>query len=426
MTYFLDGGKDFTTQKEKFMQALERDEAFQYTDRYDMTTPETRINTFKKIARFYEIMNSALKPFEHNPTLQHLIAYDLITLSGVADPNFYTRFGIHNSLFKTTVKTHGHDSLVKKIVPLAETLQIYGCFAMTEMGTGSFVRGLETTAIFDPSSDSFTIHSPTTTSRKFWIGGAGQTSTHATVFARLLLPTGKTENNATVYKDYGVHIFLVQLRDLSNHQPMPGVQLGDIGAKMGRNGIDNGWIVFNHVKIPRDQMLMKWAQVTRDRQYIPSPLPQLQYSALVEGRVSIVLSSSAELMRACTIATRYGCIRRQFVQKGKPEPYKIMDYQTHQYRLLPLIAGCYAIHFAGRSLIKEADYVLNECLMKQKKVLDVELADLHNLSAGFKACTSWFALEGMETARQTLGGHGYSAYAGIAQLIQEFVDLPVI
>jgi len=60
----------------------------------------------------------------------------------------------------------------------------------------------------------------------------------------------------------GLHCFIVQLRSLEDGSPMPGVNIGDCGPKMGRDGIDNGWIQFDHVRIPREDMLMKWAKVT--------------------------------------------------------------------------------------------------------------------------------------------------------------------
>lgn len=174
--------------------------------------------------------------------LAEIIDLELYTLLGLTDPSFYTRYGIHNGLFRNAILYQGiitivniytflaHQSLREKVLPLTDSLQIYGCFAMTEMGAGSNVQNLETTATFDIKSQTFTIDSPTITSSKWWIGGAGQTSTHSVVFARLLLPT---EGKPDEYTDHGVHSFFVQLRSTKDHEPMPGVALGDIGKKMG-------------------------------------------------------------------------------------------------------------------------------------------------------------------------------------------------
>lgn len=189
---------------------------------------------------------------------------------------------------------------------------------------------------------------------------------------------------------------------------------------IGRDGIDNGWIRFSGVRIPRDYMLMQWSEVTPEGKYLPSPLPQLQYAPLVEGRIGIVMCAAYELQRAVTIAIRYGCVRRQFKQQGFAEPMKLMDYQTHQFNLLPLLAGAVAIHFTGRRLCHVYQHVILDNL-KQKKVLSVELADLHNCSASLKAYTSWLTTDGIEVCRQSCGGHGYSAYSGFAQLYTDFV-----
>ena len=116
------------------------------------------------------------------------------------------------------------------------------------------MAGLETTATFDAASDEFIVNTPTLTATKWWIGGAAHTATHASVFARLIVNK----------KDYGVKPFVVQLRDTNDFSLMPGVNIGDCGMKMGRNGIDNGWIQFTNVRIPRTNLLMKYTKVSRD------------------------------------------------------------------------------------------------------------------------------------------------------------------
>jgi acyl-CoA oxidase len=136
-------------------------------------------------------------------------------------------------------------------MPLCNSLQIIGTYAQTELGHGTFVRGLETTAVYMPATQQFIIHSPTVTSTKWWPGGLAKTSTHAVVMARLFLEG----------KDYGPHAFVVQLRDLGTHKALPGIKLGDIGPKFGYNGVDNGFMRFDHVVVPRTAMLSRFAKV---------------------------------------------------------------------------------------------------------------------------------------------------------------------
>ncbi|OIT23516.1 peroxisomal acyl-coenzyme a oxidase 1, partial [Nicotiana attenuata] len=171
-------------------------------------------------------------------------------------------------------------------------MQIIGCYAQTELGHGSNVQGLESTATFDPQTDEFVIHSPTLTSSKWWPGGLGKVSTHAVLYARLI-----TNGN-----DYGINGFIVQLRSLEDHKPLPGVTVGDIGMKFGNgayNTMDSGVLRFDHVPIPRDQMLMRVSQVTRGGKYIQSDVPrQLLYGTMVYVRKTIVADASSALSRA--------------------------------------------------------------------------------------------------------------------------------
>lgn len=177
-----------------------------------------------------------------------------------------------------------------------------GCFAMTELAHGSNVAGLETTATFDPETDEFVIHTPSVSATKWWIGGAAQSATHSAVFAQLVI-NGKR---------HGVKTFMVPLRNPSSFALLPGVAIGDIGKKMGRDGIDNGWIQFTNVRIPRAYMLMKHTQVTRDGVVHEPPLAQLTYGALLQGRTAMVADASNVSKKALTIALRYAAVRRQF------------------------------------------------------------------------------------------------------------------
>src|SRR5690242_11021087 len=91
---------------------------------------------------------------------------------------------------------------------------------------------------------------------KWWPGCFGLLATHCIVYARLLLAG----------KDYGIHSFMVQLRD-ENHQTLSGIEVGDIGPKMGWGLVDNGYARFNHVRIPRTNLLSKYQHVTSEGEY---------------------------------------------------------------------------------------------------------------------------------------------------------------
>lgn len=153
-------------------------------------------------------------------------------------------------MFQRSLESFSNAEQYKKWVPLGQNFDIHGCYAQTEIGHGSDVAGLETTATFDVKTDEFVIHTPTMTATKWWPGELGRYANFAVVFAQLIIPDedGSTNN-------YGVAPFLVQLRDRDTHKHMPGVKTGNLGPKLGFHDKDNGWCTFNQVRIPRDQML---------------------------------------------------------------------------------------------------------------------------------------------------------------------------
>ncbi|OWY93716.1 Peroxisomal acyl-coenzyme A oxidase [Phytophthora megakarya] len=158
-------------------------------------------------------------------------------------------FDLHRNMFIPTIETQGTDEQRAKWLPLAKKYRVIGAYAQTELGHGSNVQGIETVATYDKATQEFIINSPTLTSRKWWPGGLGKTATHAIVIARLLLDG----------KDEGVQSFIVQIRSLEDHQPMPGIEVRDIGPKIGFNAVDNGDCSFHSVHIPRENMLMsRW------------------------------------------------------------------------------------------------------------------------------------------------------------------------
>ncbi|KAK1272608.1 Peroxisomal acyl-coenzyme A oxidase 1 [Acorus gramineus] len=285
---------------------------------------------------------------------------------------------LHWGMFIPAIKGQGTDEQQKKWLPLAKKMQIIGCYAQTELGHGSNVQGLETTATFDPKSDEFVIHSPTLSSSKWWPGGLGKVSTHAVVYARLI----------TNGEDHGVHGFIVQLRSLDDHSPLPGITIGDIGTKFGNgayNTMDNGVLQFDNVRIPRDQMLMRISQVTRDGKYMVSNVPrQLVYGTMVFVRQSIVQDASVALSRAVCIAVRYSAVRRQFgSQKGGLES-QVIDYKTQQSRLLPLLASAYAFRFVGEWL----KWLYTDVTQRLQANDFSTLPEAHACTAGLKSLTT--------------------------------------
>ncbi|KAH6884426.1 hypothetical protein B0T10DRAFT_493180 [Thelonectria olida] len=339
-----------------------------------------------------------------------------------------TPYGLHASMFLKTLEEQGTPAQHKLFLEPARRYEFIGCYAQTELGHGSNVRGLETTATWNPEDKTFTLHSPHLTASKWWIGSLGKAANHAVVVAQLILRG----------KSYGPHPFVVQIRDLKTHEPLPDIHVGDIGPKFGYNTMDNGFLLFNHVKVPHVNMLNRFSGVDPETgKYIKPSNPALVYGTLTYVRSNIVFQSGSVLARGVTIATRYCAVRRQFQDRdaaeGEPGENQVLNYTMVQQRILPLLAASYALFFTGRSMINI--YTQNQERMAQERRNDVkrgpgpeelnpgsdQLADLHAISCALKAFASTTAAEGLEVCRRACGGHGYSAFSGIGSWYADYL-----
>ncbi|XP_073500740.1 peroxisomal acyl-coenzyme A oxidase 2 [Phyllobates terribilis] len=313
-----------------------------------------------------------------------------------------TGLNIHNVFIKT-INALGTDEQISKWLPLASSYKIIGTYAQTELGHGTYLRGLETTATYDPSTQEFIIDTPQISATKWWPGDLGKTSTHAVVLAQLY----------SNEKKYGMHPFIVQVRSLKDHSPLPGITVGDIGPKMSFEHIDNGYLIMRNIRVPRENMLSRYSQVLPDGSYVKSGSDKINYFTMIAVRVSMLQDEVLEaLKKACTISVRYSAVRRQSELKpGDREP-KILDYQTQQQKLLPLVATCYSVHFTAKYVAKFYNDVYGE-IRKENFSL---LPELHALAAGMKAFATEMCSNGVEVCRKACGGHGYSLYSGIPSL----------
>uniref|UniRef100_A0A6Q2ZCK1 Acyl-coenzyme A oxidase n=1 Tax=Esox lucius TaxID=8010 RepID=A0A6Q2ZCK1_ESOLU len=314
---------------------------------------------------------------------------------------------LHLGMFLPTLLNQASPEQVDTFFIPAWNLEIIGTYAQTEMGHGTHLRGLETTATYDPATQEFVLNSPTVSSIKWWPGGLGKTSNHAIVLAQLY----------TQGKCHGLHAFIVPLRSMNTHMPLPGVVVGDIGPKFGFDEVDNGYLKLENVRIPRNNMLMKYAKVDADGTYTKPPRDKLTYGTMVFIRSMIVGEAGLALSKACTIAIRYSAVRRQSeIRPGEGEP-QILDYQTQQYKLFPLLATAYAYNFVGQYMNQVYHRITGD--MSQGDFS--ELPELHALSAGLKAFTTWTASSGIEVCRMACGGHGYSSCSALPDIYVTFV-----
>src|SRR6201997_157298 len=339
---------------------------------------------------------------EHGGTGDVGAAITMIEMLAMSDLSLMVKAGVQWGLFGGAVENLGterhHEAYVKKII----NLELRGCFAMTETGHGSDVQALETTATYDADTQEFVVHSETPTARKDYIGGAAETATIAAVFAQLIT----TENGEPV--NHGVHCVLVPIRDADGND-LPGVTTSDCHYKGGLPGVDNGRIMFDHVRVPRVNLLNKYGEVAPHGTY-SSPIdnPNRRFftmiGTLIRGRVTVGGSAGNAARVALDIATRYALQRKQFTAPDDSGEVLIMDYLVHQRRLFPLIAKSYALQFAQNELVSRCHD------LQTSDVADAEeQRELEARAAGLKAANTWHASRAIQEAREACGGAGYMA-----------------
>ncbi len=311
------------------------------------------------------------------------------------DISLTIKFTVQFGLWLGSVRLLGRELHHKKYLRAIGSFELPGCFAMTEIDHGSNVRELETLARFDPTTGGFIITSPNFGSGKNYIGNAVCHGRAAAVFAQLETADGKR---------HGVHAFVVPIRD-DEGNILPGVRITDNGPKMGENGVDNGRIWFDGVQVGRDALLDRFGGVDAAGNYhseIRSAGARFftMISALVGGRISIALAGLSAAKSGLTIAVRYAARRRQFRAPGALEETALIDYPTHQRRLMPLLANAYALDFALKHLIQLR-------AASQASGNPADAREVERLAAALKAWTTWNTTRTLQTCREACGGEGY-------------------
>ncbi|KAF9998566.1 Peroxisomal acyl-coenzyme A oxidase 1 [Entomortierella chlamydospora] len=380
-------------EKRRQIRALvEQEPVFSNADKPFLSRERQYIRSLEKLAKLVELKR------------KHNWSWDDLLVAFQQTGDFSSQY-LHEALFIPTLRTQLSDEQQKIWLPKAENYEIFGCYAQTELAHGSNLRKLETTATFIPETDEFEIDTPTLNSMKWWPGALAQTSTHCAIYARLILHG----------KDYGVHPFLLQIRELGTHKEMPGIELGNLGPKIGFNTIDNGFMRVTKVRIPRDQMMMRNSKVTREGKYIPAKNAKMNYSTMVAIRASIIKNAGFSLGQALTVAIRYSMIREQGgdrIPSQKGRELKIIDHGMQRFRLTTSLALSYAMLMTGRVMAELHRRNLNNVIQGEVGMM----AEVHATSSGLKALTSDLATAHMEDARRSCGGHGYAWCGGIVDI----------
>jgi acyl-CoA oxidase len=313
------------------------------------------------------------------------------------------QFGLFGgAILQLGTKPH-HDAYLADLI----TAQTMGCFAMTETGHGSNVQALGTVATYDVASQEFVIETRGEQANKDYIGNAAEHAELAVVFAQLVVG-GRSE---------GVHALVVRIRD--DGDVVPGVRIEDDGQKMGLNGVDNGRIWFDGVRVPRTALLNRFADVTPAGVYeseIENPNRRFftMLGTLVQGRVCVGGGGINAAKVALAIAIKYALRRRQFEATSEDQEELLLDYGMHQRRLLPLLARTYALHFAQEVVATQLHEVFSEA--EPTPNTEKNRRELESRAAGTKALGTWHATRTIQECREACGGAGYLSVNRFAAL----------
>src|SRR3954447_3182793 len=326
-----------------------------------------------------------------------------------SDLSLLVKCGVQFGLFGGAVHHLGTRKHHQAYLARIASLELVGCFAMSETGHGSNVQQVETTATWDGEAGEFVIDTPTESARKDYIGSAARDGQVAVVFCQLVVGG----------EPRGVHALVVPIRD-DDGSPADGVEISDCGEKLGLNGVDNGRLAFRGVRVGRDALLDRYAEVTEDGEY-RSPIENenrrffTMLGTLVQGRVSVGGAAISATKSALTIAIRPGAPGAQFGPPDSDGELPLLDVRVHQRRLLPALATTYALHFAQEGVVAELDRIFGS-LGEGGEEAERDRRELETRAAGLKAIATWHATEAIQACREACGGAGYLSENRLGEL----------
>ncbi|GMI47349.1 hypothetical protein TrCOL_g11217 [Triparma columacea] len=412
------GNSQKTERRREIERAVRKDRVFSNENNANLNRVERHANALAKHLRVMELAEK-LKVDMSDCTLPDFVS--LISATADDMPSL-----LHWGMFVPSCKTLLSDEQQNYWLPRCHDCRVVGCYAQTELGHGSNVRALETEARFEADERGrgwWVLNTPTLTSTKFWPGSLGKTANTAMVIARLIDGKGV---------DRGVHNFIVPIRDYLTHLPLPGVTVGDIGSKIGYNTMDNGFLKLENVRVPLDNMAMRFVKVDSNGKYSKregvggDATQKIAYLTMMQVRAQIVGMAGQNLAIATTIAVRYSAVRVQgYHAKGKKE-IQILDYVQQQHRLFGHLASSYCFWIGGKAILRRLKETERKLVEGSGKVRKGDMGDLHASLSALKAYCSGEAADGIEDCRKACGGHGYLVASGFPELLTTYLQNPTV